>query len=68
MKDQKFSFQSKLESISDELEYFAFSVPEKITLALKTKAAVPILAQVNDSPKFRVRHFFNPFKFKNSGK
>ena len=49
----KYSFRSKLESISDELEYFAFSVPEKISRALKTKAAVPISAKVNDSPTFR---------------
>jgi hypothetical protein len=49
----KLSFQSKLESISDELEYYAFSVPAKITQALGTKAAVPITARINGSKSFR---------------
>lgn len=49
---QKFSFQSKLESISDELEYYALSVPEKVTRALGTKGPVPVHAQVNGSKPF----------------
>ena len=51
---QKFSFQSKLESISDELEYYALSVPPKVTAALGTKGPVPVYAQVNDSPVFLI--------------
>jgi antitoxin component of MazEF toxin-antitoxin module len=49
----KLSFQSKLERIAEGINYFAVSVPLKITKALGTRAAVPIKAKVNDSPIFR---------------
>lgn len=50
--NQKLSFQSKLERIASEMEYFAVSVPMKITLALETRGPVPVLARVNDSETF----------------
>lgn len=53
-KPQQLSFQSKLERISTEMEYFALPVPEKITRALGTTAAVPVSAQVNGSTPFLV--------------
>jgi hypothetical protein len=58
MKDKstpkQLSFQSKLERISDELEYFALPVPAKITQALGTKGPVPVMARVNDSKAFLI--------------
>jgi translation initiation factor IF-1 len=54
---KQLSFQSRLERISDELEYFAVSVPEKTTLALKTRGPVAVLAQVNRSTPFQVSLF-----------
>lgn len=47
-------FQSKLERISDELEYYALSVPEKITKSLGTTKAVSVSARVNGSTPFLV--------------
>jgi hypothetical protein len=46
-----------LERISDEANYFALSVPEKITKALGRRGPVPVSAQVNDSPEFLVSLF-----------
>jgi hypothetical protein len=51
---KELSFQSKLERISDKLEYFALLVPAKITQALGTKGPVPVMAQVNDSKPFLI--------------
>ncbi len=51
------SFQSKLERIATDMEYFALSVPEKISRALGTKGPVPVYAQVNDSTPFLVSLF-----------
>jgi hypothetical protein len=51
------SFQSKLERISTELEYFAISVPAKISQALDTRGPVPVSARVNDSKPFLVSLF-----------
>lgn len=51
---QKLSFQSKLESISSELEYYALSVPLKITEALGTRGPVPVTARVNGSKPFLI--------------
>jgi hypothetical protein len=56
-KPQKLKFQSKLERISTEAEYFAFSVPAKITQALGTQGAVPVSARVNGSTPFLVSLF-----------
>ena len=47
------SFESRLESISSQANYFALSVPAKITKALGTLTAVPILARINASLPFR---------------
>ena len=51
---KQLSFESKLERISTEMEYFALSVPPKITEALGTKAAVLVSARVNGSTPFQV--------------
>ena len=48
----KLSFQSKLECIATGMQYFALSVPKKITLSLGTRGPVPVFARVNDSEKF----------------
>jgi hypothetical protein len=53
-KPQQLSFQSRLESISDELEYYALPVPEKISRALGTRGPVPVMAKVNDSKPFLI--------------
>jgi hypothetical protein len=49
---QQLSFQSKLERIASRMEYFALSVPMKITLALGTRGPVPVSARVNESETF----------------
>jgi hypothetical protein len=48
----KLSFQSKLECIAVGMEYYALSVPAKITLTLGTKGPVPVFARVNNSEIF----------------
>ena len=45
---RQFSFQSRLERLAPGINYFAVSVPEKISRALQTKGPVPVLATVND--------------------
>jgi len=52
-RSRELSFESKLVSISDEMEYYAVPVPAKITAALGTKAAVPIVGRINGSQPFR---------------
>lgn len=49
---KKLSFQSKLERIAVDMEYYAFSIPKKITIALGTRGPVPVLARVNNSETF----------------
>jgi hypothetical protein len=49
---QRLSFQSKLECIATGMNYFAVSVPLKITQALHTRGPVPVSAQVNGSETF----------------
>src|SRR4051794_12386950 len=49
---RQLSFQSKLERVASGMEYYALSVPTKITLALGTRGPVPVFARVNDSEKF----------------
>ena len=51
---RRLTFQSKLERISTEMEYYALSVPTKISQALGTRGPVPVHAQVNGSKKFLV--------------
>lgn len=46
------SFQSRLERLAAGMEYYAVSVPKKITLSMGTIGPVPVFAQVNDSEKF----------------
>ena len=46
------SFQSKLECIATGMEYYAVSVPKKVTLELGTQVAVPVAARVNESETF----------------
>lgn len=53
----KLSFQSKLERIAQDVEYFALSVPAKISLALGTRGPVPVSARVNGSESFLVSLF-----------
>jgi hypothetical protein len=49
---QRLSFQSRLECIASGMDYFALSVPMKITHALRTRGPVPVFARVNDSETF----------------
>ena len=46
------SFQSKLERSASGMEYYAVSVPPKITLALDTRGPVPVRARINNSEIF----------------
>lgn len=50
---RQLSFQSKLERIATEAEYYALSVPAKVSQKLGTRAAVPITARINHSKPFR---------------
>ena len=50
--EKKLAFKSKLECIAEGMQYFACSVPAKITLDLDTHGPVPVLARVNDSAEF----------------
>jgi hypothetical protein len=54
---RQLSFQSRLERIAPEAEYFAVSVPMKISPALGTRGPVPVSARVNDSEAFPVSLF-----------
>ena len=49
---QKHSFTSTLENIAAGMEYYALSVPQKITKALGTQGAVPVMARVQNSEPF----------------
>lgn len=48
------SFPSRLERLAPGINYFALSVPAKITAALQTRGPVAVTARVNDSPPFLV--------------
>jgi len=50
----KLSFSAKLERLAPGIEYWAVTVPLKITQAIGTIAAVPVWAQVNGSKPFQV--------------
>jgi len=52
-----FSFEATLEDWAEGMDYCAVPVPAKITKALGTKAAVLVIAQVNDSKPFKVSLF-----------
>src|SRR5262245_10081214 len=49
---QELSFRSKLERIASGMDYFALSVPTKVTRAVATRGPVPVFAGVNDSETF----------------
>lgn len=54
---KKFSFDATLEDWAEGMDYCAVPVPARITKALGTKAAVLVMAQVNDSKPFKVSLF-----------
>jgi hypothetical protein len=54
---RKHSFEAKLENWAEGMDYCAVPVPGKITAALGTKAAVLVMATVNDSQPFKVSLF-----------
>jgi hypothetical protein len=54
---KKLSFQAKLENWEEGMDYCAVAVPASITKALGTKAAVLVMARVNDSKPFKVSLF-----------
>ncbi len=51
---RQLSFQSRLERIATSANYFALSVPMKISGALQTRGPVPVSGRVNDSVPFLV--------------
>jgi hypothetical protein len=54
---KQLSFQAKLENWAEGMDYCAVPVPASITKALGTKAAVLVMARVNDSEPFKVSLF-----------
>lgn len=54
---KKFSFRSRLENWAKGMDYCAIPVPAKTTKELGTKAAVLVMAQVNNSQPFKVSLF-----------
>jgi len=54
---RRFSFEATLENWAEGMDYCALPVPAEITNALGTKAAVLVMAQVNDSKPFKVSLF-----------
>ena len=45
-------FKARMERIAEGMNYFGLPVPEKITLALKTRGPVPVFARINGSEEF----------------
>jgi len=56
---KQMSFQAKLENWAEGMDYCAVAVPASITKALGTKAAVLVMARVNNSEPFKVSLFPN---------
>ena len=54
---KQFTFNAVLERWASGMEYYAISIPHEITVALKTNAAVPVVAQVNNSETFMASLF-----------
>jgi hypothetical protein len=54
---KELSFHSKLENWAEGMDYCAIPVPEKVTKALGTNAAVLVMARVNKSEPFKVSLF-----------
>jgi len=51
------SFEATLENWAEGMDYCAVAVPAKITEALGTRSAVPVVACLNDSAPFKVSLF-----------
>ena len=51
---KQISFHARLESISNKKAYFAFTVPLRVSQALRTRGPVPISARLNDAVTFLV--------------
>ena len=54
---KQLAFDATLENWAEGMDYCAVAVPAKITKALGTRAAVLVLATVNDSEPFKVSLF-----------
>lgn len=54
---KQLSFQAKLENWAEGMDYCAVPVPAKITQTLGTKAAILVMARVNNSEPFKVSLF-----------
>lgn len=54
---KELSFRAELENWAEGMDYCAVAVPARITQALGTKAAVLVMARVNDSQPFKVSLF-----------
>jgi hypothetical protein len=54
---KKFEFKAILERWASGMEYYAISIPHDITVALKTRASVPVEVQVNSSDAFMASLF-----------
>jgi hypothetical protein len=54
---KQFLFNAILERWASGMEYYAISIPHEITVALKTNASVPVLAQINNSEPFMASLF-----------
>src|SRR5580698_9634653 len=54
---RQLSFEAKLENWAEGMDYCAVPVPAKITKTLGTKAAVLVMARVNNSEPFKVSLF-----------
>jgi hypothetical protein len=49
---KEFEFKAILERWASGMEYYAISIPHEITVALTTRAAVPVKVQINSSDAF----------------
>ncbi len=49
---KEFEFKAILERWASGMEYYAIPIPHEITVALKTRAAVPVKVQINSSDAF----------------
>jgi hypothetical protein len=49
---KEFEFKAILERWASGMEYYAIPIPNDITVALKTRAAVPVKVQINSSDAF----------------
>lgn len=49
---RQLSFQTRIERLAEGMDYFAVSIPEKVTQELGTRGPVPVKARVNGSGEF----------------